>query len=178
VISRPQVNPQDAPPRAMNRTLFYGWFAASPFSKRRFNQGGVTHQKVIVNNPILIIAVLLIIKRQHLSCGAPMSLPQPRGCRAPSDLSNSSASGFAINGRSLFSTDSIKFAAAPPISCNLFSRSRARDFFSLLCRVRRTRTSHASGSRLLRDDLPIFSLPLASLGPRKTIGTRPCPSDK
>lgn len=48
---------------------------------------------------------------------------------------------------------------------------------SVLCRVPRTCTSHASGSRLSRVDPAIFSPPLASLGPRKTIGSRPCPSD-
>ena len=76
------------------------------------------------------------------------------------------------------STDSIWFAgSSSDKGCKSRRRLRARDFSRFLCRVPRTRTSHASGSRLSRVDPPIFSLPLASLGPRKTIGTRPCPSD-
>src|SRR6266436_7726443 len=83
-----------------------------------------------------------------------------------------------INRRHLVSDDSILFAAAPSDKgCKSRRRLRARDFSRCLCRVPRTRTSHASGSRLSRVDPAIFSLPLASLGPRKTIGTRPCPYD-
>ena len=82
-----------------------------------------------------------------------------------------------IHRRHLVFDDSNLFAAASPIGCKSRRRLRARGFYRYLCRVPRTRTSHASGSRLSRDDPAIFSLPLASLGPRKTIATRPCPSD-
>ena len=78
----------------------------------------------------------------------------------------------------LVSTDTICLAAGPPIKAASLAAGCAPVIsLAVLCRAPRTRTSHASGSRLLRDDPSIFSPPLASLGPRKTIGTRPCPSD-